>query len=99
MKVKPVLCCARRIFGRGELLFGVVVVLAVGLLILLVPAGLMDFLLALNIGISVVLLLLALQVGDSLKVSSFPTILLVTTLFRLSLNVSTTRLILLQADG
>ncbi len=84
---------------RGECLVGVVVVLAAALLILPVPPGLMDFLLALNIGLSVVLLLLALQVGETLKVAAFPTMLLVATLFRLALNVSTTRLILLRADA
>ena len=88
-----------RLFRRGECLVGGMVVLAAALLILPVSPGLMDFLLALNISLSVVLLLLALQVGETLKVSAFPTMLLVATLFRLSLNVSTTRLILLHSDA
>jgi len=88
-----------RVVRRGECLVGGMVILAAAILILPVPAGLMDFLLALNISLSVVLLLLALQVGETLKVAAFPTMLLVATLFRLALNVSTTRLILLRADA
>jgi type III secretion protein V len=99
MKRASILERVPRLVKRGECLFGVVVVLAAALLILPVPPGLMDFLLALNIGLSVLLLLLALQVGETLKMAAFPTMLLVTTLFRLALNVSTTRLILLRADA
>jgi len=88
-----------RCIGSGEFLFGWVMVLAVALLILPVPAWLMDFLLAINISLAVILLLLALQVGDVLKITALPTMLLVATMFRLSLNVSTTRLILLEADA
>ncbi|RME27412.1 MAG: hypothetical protein D6806_04665, partial [Deltaproteobacteria bacterium] len=69
------------------------------LMILPLPSWLLDFLLATNISCAVVLLLLALHVGEALRVAVFPTLLLVTTLFRLSLNVSTTRLILLRADA
>jgi type III secretion protein V len=88
-----------QVVRRGECLVGGMVVLAAAILILPVSPGLMDFLLALNISLSVVLLLLALQVGETLKVAAFPTMLLVATLFRLALNVSTTRLILLRADA
>jgi type III secretion protein V len=90
---------AKGILSRSECLLGVVVMLAVTLLIIPVPPLMMDFLLSLNISLSVIMLLLALQVKDSLKIAAFPTMLLVATLFRLSLNVSTTRLILLQADA
>jgi type III secretion protein V len=83
----------------SELLLGGMMVLATALLILPVPQGLVDILLAVNISLAMVLMLLSLQVGQALKVSAFPTMLLVTTLFRLSLNVSTTRLILLDGDA
>ena len=76
------------------------VILAVGvigmlaLLIIPVPGFVMDSLIASNIALASVVLLVALFSTTSLKVSSFPSILLMTTVFRLSLNVSTTRLIL-----
>lgn len=59
----------------------------------------LDILLAVNITISVVIILMTMFTTDVLQFSSFPTILLITTLFRLSLNVSSTRLILGQADA
>ena len=66
-----------------------------------VPAELMDLLLAANITIAVVMLLTTLYVRTPLEFSIFPSLLLVTTLFRLVLNVATTRLILTRAaiDG
>lgn len=55
---------------------------------------LLDFLLLVNIGLSLVILLITMYIKDALSFSIFPTILLVTTVFRLSLNISTTRGIL-----
>ncbi len=60
---------------------------------------LLDLLIASNLACSVAVLLVALYVGEALKIAAFPTLLLITTLFRLALNVSSTRLILLQADA
>ena len=62
-----------------------------------VPAGLMDLLLSANITIVVLMLLTTLYVRTPLDFNIFPSLLLVTTLFRLVLNVATTRLILTQA--
>jgi len=76
---------------------GVIAVL--GLLIVPVPAFVMDSLIATNIALAAVVLLVTLFSSESLKVSSFPTVLLITTLFRLALNVSTTRLILAKGDA
>src|SRR5438270_14008746 len=59
----------------------------------------MDVLLALNISVSCLILLTALYIPDAMKLPSFPTILLLTTLFRLALEVSATRLILLEANA
>ncbi len=56
--------------------------------------ALLDFLLLVNIGLSMVILLITMYIKDALDFSIFPTILLITTVFRLSLNVSTTRGIL-----
>jgi type III secretion protein V len=69
------------------------------MLIIPLPTFLMDILLVINISIGVILLLTSIYIPDPLSISSFPTILLFCTLFRLSLNVSTTRLILSQADA
>jgi len=61
------------------------------------PTWLLDLLIASNLALSVAILLVALHVGNALKIAAFPTLLLITTLVRLALNVSSTRLILLQA--
>ncbi|AKF07843.1 flagellar biosynthesis protein FlhA [Sandaracinus amylolyticus] len=75
------------------------VVLIVGMMIVPLPTPLLDVLLAGNVSLAIVILLVAMYVPDALAFTSFPTILLITTLFRLALNVSSTRLILLQADA
>ena len=81
------------------------VALAVGvvgilcLLVFRVPPGAMDYFLATNIAVSLSILLIALYIPNALKLPSFPTILLLATLFRLALNVGTTRLILLEANA
>src|SRR6056297_3262674 len=72
--------------------FGVVSIVIV--LVVPLPAALIDFLLAVNIAGAVVILLTSMMVSEPLHFSVFPTLLLVTTLMRLALNVSTTRLIL-----
>ncbi len=69
------------------------------ILILPLPTLLIDVLLSFNLALSVVLLLTALLARDSLELSTFPTLLVLTTLFRLALNVSSVRLILLQHDA
>ncbi len=73
---------------------GVLVIMA--LLLIPLPPFMLDILLAINITISVLTLLISLYLISPLDFSSFPTILLITTLFRLGLNVASTRLILGQ---
>jgi type III secretion protein V len=75
------------------------VMLVVGMMIVPVPPFVLDLLLVLNISISMIMLLIAMYVPEALRLAVFPTIILVTTLFRLSLNVSSTRLILLHAKA
>src|SRR5574344_295547 len=81
------------------------IVLAVGLVIIIcmmvlpLPPFLLDFLLTINISLAVIILLVCLYTNEPLDYSSFPTILLVATLFRLGLNVSATRLILLHGEA
>lgn len=72
--------------------------MVVMMVIPLQPAVL-DILLALNISISIVLVISAVLLESPLAFSSFPAILLMTTLFRLALTISTTRQILLEADA
>jgi type III secretion protein V len=79
------------------LAFGVVAIVA--LMILPLPTALMDALLAVSISIGVGLLLIAIYIPSAVAFSSFPSVLLISTLFRLSLAVATTRLILLDADA
>src|SRR5688500_11603182 len=68
------------------------------MMIVPLPTHLLDVLLTLNISISVVVLLISLYVPHALRLSIFPTLLLITTMFRLALTISTTRLILLTGD-
>ena len=77
----------------------VLVMLVVGMMIIPVPTPILDVLLVMNISISVIMLLISMYIPQALKLASFPTIILVTTMFRLSLNVSSTRLILLHAHA
>jgi flagellar biosynthesis protein FlhA len=72
------------------------VVAVVGLMIIPLPPLLLDLLLSIDIGLSVVLLLTAVYVKEPIEFSVFPSLLLLLTLFRLSLNVAGTRLILLH---
>jgi flagellar biosynthesis protein FlhA len=85
---------------RRDLAMPLTLVGILGLMIVPLPSLALDFLLAVNVTISLVILLTAVQVTRPLDFSVFPSLLLITTLFRLSLNVATTRLILLGgADG
>ncbi|MEW6045940.1 MAG: flagellar biosynthesis protein FlhA [Bacillota bacterium] len=72
------------------------VVAIVMMMVIPMPPGLLDLLLASNITLSLLILLLTMNVKDPLQFSVFPSLLLVATLFRLALNISSTRLILLN---
>jgi len=78
----------------------IALVLILGILIFPIPTTLLDIFLALNITVSLIVLFVSLYIDRPLKFSSFPAILLITTLFRLAMNVATARLILLNGqDG
>jgi type III secretion protein V len=85
--------------GAAEVVLAAVVILVVALLVVPLPTMILDLLLAANLSVSVAILLVVLYVPDALGIATFPTLLLLTTLLRLSLNVSSSRLILLQADA
>ncbi len=81
----------RRILDNIISLAVVVIVL---FLIIPLPTQLLDLLLVVNIGLSVMILMITMNISEALEFSIFPSLLLITTLFRLGLNVSTTRQIL-----
>ncbi len=74
------------------------VVLIIVMMVLPLPTFLLDIFLATNISLSLLILLITMNIYEPLEISVFPSLLLITTLFRLSLNVSSTRLILLTGD-
>ncbi|MBV4483479.1 type III secretion system export apparatus subunit SctV [Pseudomonas khavaziana] len=84
---------------RAEVLGAVVIMAIVFIFIVPLPTWLVDILIALNICISCLLIMLALYLPGPLAFSSFPSILLLTTMFRLALSIATTRLILLEQDA
>ena len=80
---------------NNDILMAIGIVIIVAMMIIPLPPMLLDILLTLNISLSVIILLVCLFIKEPLEYSSFPIILLVATIFRLGLNVSSTRLILL----
>lgn len=83
----------------ADILLAFLVMMVVGMMIVPLPPFILDLLLVINISISVIMLLISMYISQALKLASFPTIILVTTLFRLALNVSSTRLILLDGNA
>ena len=88
----------RRLIIRTDVLIAVGLVMILMLMILPVPPIMLDVFLSLNITIALLILITALYTSRALDFAIFPSVLLVTTLFRLSLNVASTRLILLNGD-
>src|SRR4051812_16102111 len=84
---------------NAEIGMALAVLFIVALLMVPLPPMLLDLMLATSIGASLVVLLVALNTTDPLEFSGFPSLLLLLTLFRLSLNVCTTRLILGQGHA
>ncbi len=84
---------------HSDLILAGLVVGIVAMMIIPLPTPLLDVLITANIAAAVILLLVCIYVENALRIAALPSILLITTLFRLGLNVSSTRLILLQADA
>lgn len=84
---------------KNDLFIGIYLLAAVVFFIISIPSWLLDFLLALNIAISLIILFNALYAKEVLDMASFPTMILFTTIFRISLNVSSTKLILSKGDA
>src|ERR1700691_5210435 len=85
--------------GRTDIALAFVIVAVIFMMILPLPIPLVDALIAFNICSAAILLMVAMYIASPLAFSAFPTVLLVTTLFRVGLSIATTRLILLQADA
>ncbi len=86
----------RRLLQNSIALLVVVIVL---FLVIPIPPFLLDLLLIINISLSILILMITMTIADAQEFSIFPSLLLITTLFRLGLNVSTTRQILGNAGG
>jgi type III secretion protein V len=85
--------------GTADAFLALLVVSVVAMMIVPLPTWLLDILLATNLSGAVAILLVVLYVPDALSIATFPTLLLLTTLYRLGLNVASSRLILLQANA
>ncbi len=85
----------KRILDNVIALFVVVVVM---FLFIPLPPQILDILLIINIGLSVMILMITMNISEALEFSIFPSLLLITTLFRLGMNVSSTRMILTTGD-
>jgi type III secretion protein V len=83
----------------NDVILAFLVMMIIALMIMPVPTHVLDALLGINLTISVLLLMLSLYIPRTLDFSTFPSVLLFTTLFRLALNITTTRLILVHADA
>jgi flagellar biosynthesis protein FlhA len=87
------------VLGRSDALLAAIVVGIVAMMIIPLPPMLLDVLIVLNLTFSLTILLVSLNIREPLEFSSFPPLLLIATLFRLGLNVSAARLILLNAHA
>src|SRR5690349_7200937 len=89
----------RLLFKQHDLLLAALIVAVIALMILPLRPFMLDTLIAVNLASAVVLLMVSLYINSPLGLSTFPSLLLFTTLFRLSLNIAATRQILLHADA
>lgn len=88
-----------QVTGRQDLMLIALLVAVIFMMILPLPTVVVDMLVATNMMIAVILLMVAIYIKSPLQFTSFPSVLLVTTLFRLALGISTTRLILLEGNA
>ena len=85
--------------SRSNIILAVGLVIVLATLLVRMPTPLLDMLLACSISLSIAILIITLSSKEAIELSAFPSLLLFVTLFRLSLNVAATRLILLQGDA
>lgn len=85
--------------NQQEISIVILILLVLSMLIIPLPHELMDFLIAFNIGITIVVLMVVVYMDTPLKLTSFPSILLILAMFRIGITISTSRLILLDANA
>lgn len=91
--------CVGILTRHTDLVLVLMVIAVIALMIVPLPTPLVDLLISINLAASFLIMMMTMYTPSVLGFSSFPTLLLFTTLFRLGLNIATTRLILLQADA
>ncbi len=96
LKAKQIVSASAR---HSDLALVGLVVMVIALMILPLPTPVVDTLIGVNMALSFLMLMMSMYVKTALDFSAYPTMLLFTTLFRVGLNITTTRLILLQADA
>ena len=84
---------------RGDIAIAAIVLIAVVMMIIPLPTEVVDVLITANMAAAVLILLIAFYISEPLDLSSLPSLILIATLFRLAITISTARLILLQADA
>ena len=85
--------------ARSDLAIVIMMVVAIAVMILPLPTPLIDLLIALNIGASVMVLMVAMYLDRPTKFSTLPAVILISTLFRLATEVAVTRVVLVEADA
>ena len=85
--------------GRTDLVVAILMLVAIVMIIIPLPTWLVDLLIAVNIMLSMLVLLVVFYIERPVEFSSFPSVILILTLFRLAITITTARLILLQADA
>lgn len=89
----------RSLLRKKDMALAVGLVVIIALLIVPLPAGIVDILVALNLAMSIGIVLLTMYIKQPMEFSVFPTVLLLVTLFRLGINISASRLILLEGNA
>jgi type III secretion protein V len=84
---------------RGDLAIATIVLVAIMMMIIPLPTPVVDLLITANIAASLLILLVAFYISEPIEVSALPSVVLIATLFRLAITITTARLILLQADA
>jgi flagellar biosynthesis protein FlhA len=87
------------VLGRTEFLLPVAVVMIVVMVVIPVPVQLINLFVAISLSISIITILITMYVKEPLEFSVFPSVILISTVFRLALNITTTRSILIRADA
>ena len=89
----------QKVSGQKDIVLSLLFVVIIVMMVLPLPTGLIDALVGFNITFAVLILITTIYTHNAVDLSVFPSLLLISTLFRLAISISTTRLILLQADA